>query len=75
MNRREEFSALLVESDMEKAFNHPKDNLHAIAFIRNPQRNEVVLDAEKFEETNNRILGMYNIPQKIRLEEDELPDL
>lgn len=61
-------------SDMEEAFNHPENNLHNITFIRNPQRNKIVLDAVKFEEATERILGMYNIPQRIRLEEKELPD-
>ena len=61
-------------SDIENALNHPIDKLHTITFNRNPRRIEIVLDAVHLEKATNRILRMYNIPQRLRLEGKKPPD-
>ncbi len=57
-------------TDLENAFNEKKDGFHSIEFYTNQNRNEVILDAEKFKQATERIISLYNIPSRIRLEKE-----
>lgn len=61
-------------TDMREAFRHPEKSLHTITFVPNPQRNEIVLDADGLEKATDRIVRMYGIPQGMRTEEKTPPD-
>ena len=60
-------------ADLEEAFQHPEDGFHTVTFYPNQEWAEVVLDAGEFEEATKRVLAIYSIPERVRLEED-LPE-
>jgi len=62
-------------ADVEQAFEQPKDGLHRIVFYPNSTINEVVLDAATFEAATEAILAGYEVPERLRLPADALPDL
>jgi S1-C subfamily serine protease len=59
----------------EQAFKQPEDNLHRIAFYPNLTIREVVLDGATFEEATEAILSAYEVPDRLRLPDRELPEL
>jgi len=62
-------------ADAEQAFKQPRDDLHRVVFYPNSTIREVILDRATFEEANQVILGAYDIPDRLRLPDSELPDL
>ena len=62
-------------ADVEQAFEQPKDGLHRIAFYPNMTVREVILDGATFEEATQAILSAYEVSDRRRLPDSELPEL
>ncbi|MFQ5983710.1 MAG: PDZ domain-containing protein, partial [Woeseiaceae bacterium] len=62
-------------AEAEEAFKQPKDDLHRIAFYPNFAVREVILDGPTLEEATQAILSAYDVPDRIRLPDSELPEL
>jgi len=62
-------------ADVEQAFKQPKDDLHRIAFYPNLTIREAILDRATFEEATQAILSAYEVPDRLRLPDSELPEL
>jgi S1-C subfamily serine protease len=62
-------------ADAEQAFKQPKDALHRIVFYPNLTTREVVLDHATLEDATEAIMSSYDIPDRLRLPNGELPEL
>jgi len=62
-------------ADVERAFQQPRDALHRVVFYPNMTIREVVLDRATFEDATQAILSAYEIPERLRLPDGELPEL
>lgn len=62
-------------ADAVQAFEHPKGDVHRIAFYPNMMIREVILDRATFAEATEVISSAYGVADHLRLAETELPDL
>jgi S1-C subfamily serine protease len=62
-------------ADAQQAFEQPKDDLHRIVFYPNLTIREVIFDRATFDEATQAILGAYEVPDRLRLPDSELPEL
>jgi hypothetical protein len=62
-------------ADVERAFKQPRDDLHRIAFYPNSTIREMILDGATFEEATQAIMSAYEVPDRLRLPDRELPEL
>jgi S1-C subfamily serine protease len=62
-------------ADAEAAFKQPEEDLHRIAFYPNFSVREVILDGPTFEEETQAILSAYEVPDRLRFPDNELPEL
>jgi len=62
-------------ADVEEAFKQPIDDLHRIIFYANFTIREVILDGATFEEATQAILTAYEVPDRMRLPDSDLPEL
>jgi len=58
-----------------QAFERPTDDLHRVVFYPNSTIRQIVLDGATFEAATQAILSAYEVPDRLRLPEVELPDL
>jgi len=62
-------------ADVEQAFEKPVDGFQRILFYPNSTIREAVLDAATFEAATDAILAAYEVPDRLRLPSEPLPDL
>lgn len=62
-------------ADAEQALEQPVDGFQRILFYPNSTIREAVLDAATFEAATDAILSAYEVPDRLRLPSEPLPDL